>query len=117
MLSRLFQFLNQVKEFHDDDLELIEAGIPRNSQAIKTKTKILKNVNNLDDLDLSELKFLKLIGGEPFINDKYIDILKKINLENLELALITNNSVFPKRWIEHILKVNQLSLRISIDGV
>ena len=60
---------------------------------------------------------MKLIGGEPFINDRYVDILKKLNLENLDLALITNNSVFPKKWIEYILKVKQLNLHISIDGV
>lgn len=104
-------------KWYDDDLELNKIGIKRNSQAIKTKTQVVKNVNNLDDLDLSELRFLKLIGGEPFINDNYIDVLKKLNLKNIELALITNNSVFPKKWIEYILKVNQLSLRISIDGV
>jgi len=104
-------------KWYDDDLELNKMGFKRNSQAIRTKTQVLRNDNNLDDLDLSELKFLKLIGGEPFINDNYIDILKKLNLENLEIALITNNSVFPKKWIEYILKVNQLSLRISIDGI
>ena len=71
----------------------------------------------LEGLDLSELNYLKLIGGEPFINDSYIDILKNLKLENLELALITNNSVFPDKWIEFILKVKTLNLHISIDGV
>ena len=104
-------------KWYEDDLELIKEGISRHSQAIKNKTQILRNVNNLDDLDLSELNYLKLIGGEPFINDRYVDILKKLNLENLDLALITNNSVFPKKWIEYILKVKQLNLHISIDGV
>ena len=103
--------------WYKDDLKLIEVGIPRFSQAIKTKKKIIRNTNNLDDLDLSELNYLKLIGGEPFINDKYIDILKKLHLENLELALITNNSVFPKKWIEYILRVKILNLHISLDGI
>ena len=34
--------------------KLIKEGISRHSQAIKNKTQILRNVNNLDDLDLSE---------------------------------------------------------------
>ena len=104
-------------KWYNDDLKLIELGIPRHSEAISKRKKILKNVNNLDDLDLSELNYLKLIGGEPFINDAYIDILKKLNLENLELALITNNSVFPEKWIDLIMKVKTLNLQISIDGV
>ena len=104
-------------KWYRDDLRLINLGIPRYSEAISKRKKILKNVNNLDDLDLSELNYLKLIGGEPFINDAYIDILKKLNLENLELALITNNSVFPEKWIDLIMKVKILNLHISIDGV
>ena len=104
-------------KWYNDDLKLINLGIPRYSEAIHKRKKILKNSNNLDGLDLSELNYLKLIGGEPFINDSYIDILKKINLENLELALITNNSVFPEKWIDLILKVKTLNLHVSIDGV
>lgn len=104
-------------KWYRDDLRLIDLGIPRHSEAISNRKKVLKNVNNLESLDLSELNYLKLIGGEPFINDSYIDILKKLKLENLELALITNNSVFPDKWIELILKVKKLSLHISIDGV
>ena len=104
-------------KWYNDDLELIKIGIPRYSEAISNRKKIMKNVNNLENLDLSELNYLKLIGGEPFINDSYIDILKMLNLKNLELALITNNSVFPEKWIELILKVKTLNLHISIDGV
>lgn len=104
-------------KWYRDDLRLINLGIPRYSEAISKRKNVIKNVNNLDDLDLSELNYLKLIGGEPFINDSYIDILKKLNLENIELALITNNSIFPERWIDHILKVKILNLHISIDGV
>jgi len=103
--------------WYNDDLKLIEAGIPRYSQAIEYKKKIIRNANNLNSLDLSELNYLKLIGGEPFINDKYINILKRLNLENLELALITNNSVFPEKWMEYILRVKVLNLHISLDGV
>ena len=104
-------------KWYRDDLRLINLGIPRYSEAISRRKNVIKNVNNLDDLDLSELNYLKLIGGEPFINDAYIDILKKLNLENLELALITNNSVFPEKWIDLIMKVKILNLHISIDGV
>lgn len=103
--------------WYNDDLRLIDLNIPRYSEAIRKRKKVIKNVNNLEGLDLSELNYLKLIGGEPFINDSYIDILKKLKLENLELALITNNSVFPDKWIELILKVKTLNLHISIDGV
>ena len=83
-------------KWYEDDLELIKEGISRHSQAIKNKTQILRNVNNLDDLDLSELNYLKLIGGEPFINDRYVDILKKLNLENQGFKQIITGSVVPQ---------------------
>ena len=104
-------------KWYNDDLKLIDLNIPRYSEAIHKRKKVIRNANNLEGLDLSELNYLKLIGGEPFINDSYIDILKNLKLENLELALITNNSVFPDKWIEFILKVKTLNLHISIDGV
>tara|TARA_A100001201_G_scaffold116732_1_gene100340 strand:+ start:307 stop:1437 length:1131 start_codon:yes stop_codon:yes gene_type:complete len=103
--------------WYNDDLKLRELGFKRNSIAIDKKQKIIRNANNLDSLDLSELNYLKLIGGEPFVNDRYIDILKTLNLENLTLALMTNNSVFPEKWIEYIIKVKDLSLHISLDGI
>ena len=96
-------------KWYNDDLKLIDLNIPRYSEAIHKRKKVIRNANNLEGLDLSELNYLKLIGGEPFINDSYIDILKNLKLENLELALITNNSVFPDKWIEFILKVKTLN--------
>ena len=82
--------------------------------AEETGESVLVSFGEADDEIKEEFR---LIGGEPFINDKYIDILKKLHLENLELALITNNSVFPKKWIEYILRVKILNLHISLDGV
>ena len=39
---------------------------------------------------------LGILGGEPFLENKYLDIFKKINKKNIDLFFVTNNSIFPK---------------------
>ena len=35
---------------------------------------------DIEKVDLSELRELKILGGEPFLENKYLDIFKKIVL-------------------------------------
>lgn len=104
-------------KWYKDDIILNHYGFNRVSNSIEYGKNVIANDINITDLDLSELNYLKIIGGEPFINIKYLNIIKTLNLSNLRLALITNNSVFPKKWLEFILNVKKLDLHISLDGV
>jgi molybdenum cofactor biosynthesis enzyme MoaA len=102
--------------FNDDKL-MIKHGFSRHSNALLQDKQVINNSGDLNDLDLSELNYLKIIGGEPFINIKYLTILKNILIENTDLAIITNNSVFPVKWLDTILRSKSLRIFISIDGV
>ena len=71
-----------------------------------------------DDFDLLELKEIKILGGEPFLDDRYLDIFKKIDKKNITLFLVTNNSIFPKKeWIQEIKQFNFVNFNISVDGI
>lgn len=73
---------------------------------------------DIEKVDLSELRELKILGGEPFLENKYLDIFKKINKKNIDLFFVTNNSIFPKdEWIEELSKFKSVRFIISLDGV
>jgi len=74
--------------------------------------------NPMNQTDLSELRFLKLLGGEPLLEAKTIkDILNRCDLENLNLMLITNGTIIPDQEIQELFrKVNRLNVTVSIDA-
>jgi len=84
---------------------------------IKHSGIIAKNTI-LDDYDLSELRFIKLLGGEPLMEEaKLIDLLKKCNRKELTLLLITNTTIRPKGELYELLKeVKNLKVELSIDS-
>jgi len=72
----------------------------------------------LDEYDLSELRFIKLLGGEPLMEEqKLIDLLKKCDRPNLTLLLITNTTIRPQGELLELLKeVGKLSVKLSVDS-
>ena len=84
---------------------------------IKHSGIIAKNTI-LDDYDLSELKFIKLLGGEPLMEEaKLIDLLKKCNRKDLTLLLITNTTIRPQGELLELLKeVKKLKVELSVDS-
>ena len=73
---------------------------------------------DINKVDLSSLRELKILGGEPFLEKSYIDIFRNINKKNVTLFFVTNNSVFPSNeWIEHFSEFKEIRFVISLDGV
>ena len=104
--------------WYKEDIELLDMGLSRTkSKAVRQGHGLVTYPGNIKDLDLSELRYLKILGGEPFINRKYLELLESIDLSNLTVMLTTNNSVFPKDWIETILKCKKFRLMVSLDGI
>ena len=74
--------------------------------------------NKLPDLDLSELEELKILGGEPFLDPLYLELFDTLNIENINLMIVTNNSIFPnKKWRNYLSRFKSLNYNISIDGI
>lgn len=78
-----------------------------------------KNINE----DLSELRYLKFVGGEPMLEKKHDDLLEMVIRQNedpsqLEIEYHTNASVFPsERVIACWKKIKLVRIIFSLDGV
>lgn len=76
----------------------------------------------LSNSDLSQLKEIKMLGGEPFYTKnfiKFIDLIKeKCNIDNITLMITTNLSVFPADELFNVLlQFKRLKILASLDGV
>ena len=73
------------------------------------------------NVDLTHLKQIKLLGGEPFITPQTWDLLKFLDkkdlLKNIKLMTNTNTTFFPKKMIPYLEKFKTLSIALSLDGI
>lgn len=75
--------------------------------------------HNVTIADLEHLTTLKIIGGEPLMEQKrFIELLGKLNLPNLTLMISTNGTVLPDAPLKKLLdQCKQLVIDVSIDGI
>mgnify|MGYP001213904694 FL=1 len=67
--------------------------------------------------DFSNIDRIKILGGEPFMEPRNLEFLKKCNLKNIELELVTNGSILPNNeWQEILQQLKYVNLDISLDG-
>lgn len=83
-------------------------------------TKDMKRI--LENSDLSNLRLVRLVGGEPFYSksfDWFIDKLyNETDVKNLEFAVSTNASIIPKMETMHkILEMKKVRIDLSLDAV
>jgi MoaA/NifB/PqqE/SkfB family radical SAM enzyme len=83
------------------------------------KIGVIENNFSFDLWDLKDLRYLKIIGGEPLMSqDKFIKLLSLTNLDNLSILIITNGTMFPKQELKDLLlKSKHLSINLSLDGI
>ena len=72
--------------------------------------------------ELTNLNYVKLLGGEPLINKNHDKFLKKLDemgiLQNISLEYVTNGSVWPSSEIIDLWKkAKNLRVIISLDDV
>ena len=84
------------------------------------KTKI--DIDNLfKSIDLSNLKYLKYLGGEPFITPELEHLfikLKKLNLtKNITFLTNTNVTFFPHKLLKYIDEFKNVKVALSVDGI
>jgi len=72
----------------------------------------------IENGDFSKLKYLKLLGGEPLLEqDKLIKILKQCDLPNLRINLITNTTVIPTEELHNLFtQCKKVSVSLSMDA-
>jgi len=72
----------------------------------------------VDSYDLSDLRFIKVLGGEPMMEQaKLKKVLKKCTLENITILLVTNVSITPDDELLDLLKqCKNVNIDLSIDS-
>lgn len=72
----------------------------------------------IESTDFSKLKFIKLLGGEPLMEQKVIkNILRQCDLSQLHIQLITNGTLIPDDELIGLLEqVKCLQVKLSIDA-
>jgi MoaA/NifB/PqqE/SkfB family radical SAM enzyme len=92
--------------------------------------KTNSNINNykkiielLKNSNTSNLRVIRILGGEPFYSKNVIDFLENIekyitnNISNITLLFNTNCSIFPKKIVNLLKKFKSVHITISIDGI
>ena len=79
---------------------------------------IIENINPLANIDVTKLRFLKLIGGEPMLEqDKFVNILERCYLPELSIFLTTNVTTLPKMELMKLFVLcKQVKVACSIDA-
>jgi sulfatase maturation enzyme AslB (radical SAM superfamily) len=72
----------------------------------------------LENYDLTKLRYLKLIGGEPLMEqDKFINLLKRCTLDKLRILLTTNTTIIPNEELHDLLKQCEVVwVNLSVDA-
>ena len=87
-------------------------GYPFDQKGVVARNSIV------EDYDLSELRFIKLLGGEPLMEqEKFIKVLKKCNLQELTILLVSNATLQPNEELTKLLKqCKKVSITLSVDS-
>ena len=69
-------------------------------------------------LDFSKIRTINLLGGEPLMEqERFIEILKKCDLNNLFIIITTNCTILPNESLSNLLsQCSSVKWNISIDG-
>lgn len=72
----------------------------------------------IDDYDLSDLRFIKMLGGEPLMEqEKFIKMLNKCTLSQLSILLVTNTTLRPNEELTELFKkCKHINITFSIDA-
>ena len=91
------------------------------AKRIGKEIKVLMDHPNsmVDNLDLSQLTTLKIFGGEPFMDqDKFIHLMKKLDLSKIKLLVSTNGTSLPNNELKSLMdQCDSICLDVSLDGL
>jgi len=79
---------------------------------------VVKKNTIVEEYDLQDLRFIKLLGGEPMMEqERIIQILKKCNLDKLSLLVVTNTTLTPCDELADLMsQCEKVTIDFSIDS-
>lgn len=83
--------------------------------------KLEPNFSKFDNIDLSNLVYIKLLGGEPFISPNFIKFLEYIEARSdptkIKLEIATNGTTVPsQKIVDKLNKYEMLYINVSLDA-
>lgn len=104
----------------DEHPHLVKTQMHDHYNAFDENIVDLKAAQFLDGVDVSRLKIVKYLGGEPFISPQLLEFFKILDergvIGQIELQVNTNCTLFPEKYVEWLLKFHGLVVTLSIDG-
>ena len=77
--------------------------------------------NIFQSVNLSKIKSIKYLGGEPFITPETKDLFEYLDnagvIGNITFTCNTNCTFFPSKWLKYLEKFKKVVIELSIDGV
>jgi sulfatase maturation enzyme AslB (radical SAM superfamily) len=74
----------------------------------------------LGDKDLSRLRSVKFLGGEPFVSQQIYDLFDLLDekgiIGNVDFQTNTNCTLFPEKLTKYMSKFKRIVVTLSIDG-
>jgi hypothetical protein len=107
-------------KWYEDDKALEELGVDKKHQLAPQRH--ITSPDDMTGVKLDNLELLRIIGGEPLMEPRFLNIFKVLKerqiIQNVELFINTNNSIFPNQeWQDYLKLFKKISLVISIDSV
>ena len=83
------------------------------------KSGVLENSFSFDLWDMSHITELKIIGGEPFMEQpKFINLLNNLDLSKICIQICTNGTIMPNDELKGLIeKCKTINLVVSLDGL
>lgn len=104
----------------DENPHLIKTQFHDQYSAFEDNEVDLKASDLLEGVDISKLKIVKYLGGEPFVSPQLLEFFKILDdrgvIGNVEFQVNTNCTLFPEKYVPWLLKFSGLVVTLSIDG-
>lgn len=91
----------------------------KNKRLLIGEKALIEHDSDLSNIDLTNLLILKIIGGEPFMDQKkFITLLNRLDLKNLKIIISTNGTVLPNDELKFLIdQCKYVILTVSLDGI
>ena len=100
-----------------DEEKILKDIIPRVGYPFEHNNAILDSSKQIEDVDQEYIEIIRLLGGEPFLDDNFLKFLQGLDLPKVKIFFVTNCSIFPKKWIETLEQAKEFVVMFSIDGI
>ena len=79
----------------------------------------IESTFDFNNWDLSKLNRLKIIGGEPMMEQKrFIEVMKQVNLSKIHLSVNTNGTSLPNNELKSLIEsAKSVWFSVSIDSI